>query len=226
MVVELNGCLETCLTIRKMLQKCQARGILKDVVGPLDIILVSDCMPIVDDMTAHTRATEKAAQRREPLLRRIKILSDQVLDIGPFVKLNMYHCRRNRVERTERVDLLSREARLTQKSHRSTIEYDGHAVRARAVKNDFNHYADHPHTTALEAELRSALSLFPKKCRTKREMRKRKQYIRKAGKPVVDEEVEDEEEDARKISSRHRHKRRRIVNSSSEAEEDLGVVEH
>lgn len=79
-VVELNACTETCYIVKKMLEKCEAKGMLKDIKcgAPLEIILVTDCMSLLNfaQETIRTRSNGDAAERREPLLRRLKTVSE------------------------------------------------------------------------------------------------------------------------------------------------------
>lgn len=217
--VELNGGTETCYMINNMLAKCKAKGMLENVAGPLEIILVTDCSSIVSKVSTQHPSTSDSSKRLDPLLRRLKTLSDSILDFGPYVKLDLYHCLRNKCEKTKDVDQLSRDAREKQKAFRSTIEYDTtkHVPRVEEFKNKFEHHKTPPRIRRLDAELKVAMQRFPFRIRNSG---RRKQPVTKGGKRVVlllneeDEEGENDNEQAdpscQPSGDQHRDKRRRL----------------
>lgn len=259
-IVELNAGTETCYIIKKMLEKCAAKGMLNDIKSeaPLEIVLVTDCVSLVDFAreTTTTQLSGSCALRRAPLLRQLRTLSQLVcrclkfcsrrrddadsietsgiMDINPFIKLHFYQCLRNKVERTKRVDELSKVARVTQKSYRSTVEYNAVeketsqpqlVERAQDVKNEFQHHSEPPRLTKLIAELEESTRRFPTASMQKKLLQKKTTRRRKAptidsgGKrkaTVVEEEVEDDDDgdlDERRLvrpATTHRHKRRRV----------------
>lgn len=211
-LVELNGGMETCYIIKNMLAKCKAKGMLNNVAGPLEIILVTDCLGIVSKASRTTPCASYTSQRLDPLFCRLKTLSDSILDFGPYVKLDLYHCLRNKCERTKKVDQLSRDAQQKQKAFRSTIEYSTtqHIPRVEEFKNEFEHHKTPPRITRLDAELKTATQKFPFRNGTKRRI---VQPVMEGGKRrvvvLLDEEDEDDIAQADPASEAdHRDKRR------------------
>lgn len=176
--------------------------------------------------------------------------TSELMNIIPFVKLHFHQCLRNKVERTQRVDRLSKDAREKQKSYRSTVEYSTKVAahpqlieRAQEVSNKFQRHSEPAHITQLIAELEDCTRKFPTAwLRRRNDMHtttRRRKFPTMGTNGNRKVTVVEEEENNDDLGERgqagapqpaaHRHKRRRVdrkqevIVLSSDDDEDQNV---
>lgn len=165
-LIETYGALHACAVVKRILAYCRAENLLRDVVGPLEIVLVTDCKPILNNLHLF-RTTSEAAGRLEPVLNKIKTLSAEIVgskDVS--IKLDLYHCHRNMTPGLQRADQLAGRARGQNMSFQCALHHEDMGTKRAGDTVYFNNWEranNTPSGRALETELQDALQRHPMK---------------------------------------------------------------
>lgn len=161
-LMESYGALNACTIIKHILAHCQSKNLLRDIVGELEIILVTDCTPVLSGLDHGT----SRAPRSEPMFRKIKTLSEEILGFNvASIKLDLYHCHRNMTANLKRADNLAGRARITRnKSFQCALHHEDVGTRQPGdtiYYNNWERLNDTSSGQALETELQAALQQYP-----------------------------------------------------------------
>lgn len=173
-LMETYGALNACTIIKRILAYCQSEKLLQDVVGNLEIILMTDCQAVLDNLIRSHPGTH-AVGRVEPILTKIKALSEEIVAFKEAsIKLDLYHCHRNKTANLARADALAGTARGQQMSFQCASHHEDVGTRRPGDTIYYNSW-ERPNNTpsgqVLETELEAALKRHPmemKKIRKKK----------------------------------------------------------
>lgn len=172
-LMETYGALNACTIIKRILAYCQSEKLLQDVVGKLEIILVTDCRGVLDSLESIINT--RAAARLEPILNKIKTLSEEILAFKEAsVKLDLHQCHRNTTINLTRADVLAGRARGQGMSFQCASHHEDVGTRKPGDTVYYNNW-DRPNNTpsghVLETELQAALKRNPKPIKSKKRKR-------------------------------------------------------
>lgn len=170
-LMETYGALNACTIIKRILDHCQSENLLRDVAGNLEIILVTDCEPLLTIFKQLNKNSESAG-RFEPILNKIKALSEDILGFKEAsIKLDLYHCHRNQTTNLTRADQLAGRARGQHMSFQCASHHEDVGTRRPGDIVYYNNW-ERPNSTpscqALETELQDALQRHPMTLNRKR----------------------------------------------------------
>lgn len=173
-LIETYGALNACVIIKRILTYCQSENLLRDVVGTLEIILVTDCQPLLYHLDHSNGSADAAEGRMEPILTKIKALSESIIGFNAAsIKLDLYHCHRNKTPNLQRADQLAGRARGQGMSFQCAFHHQDMGTRRvgdLVYYNNWERPNNTPSNRVLETELQAALQRHPmKKLKRKRD---------------------------------------------------------
>lgn len=123
-LVEMQGALNVCLVIQRIMAYCKTEKLLEGIVGKLEIILITNCQAVLHTLQGPRPSTKKSSKCLKPILDRIKDISTNLLSFDSAIKLDLYHCHKNTVPNMWRAGTLARIARGNKSTFQSVIYND------------------------------------------------------------------------------------------------------
>lgn len=171
-LMELYGALHACILIKRILTYCQTENLLRDVVGKLEIVLVTDCMSVLHHLGSF--GTDGGMGGRiAPILTKIKRLYEDIVGFKrDSISLDLNHCHRNQTANLVRADQLAGRARGQGMAFQSAVHHEDVGDRKSEDVIYYNSW-ERPNNTPdgqmLETQLQDALRQHPFSLKRKRD---------------------------------------------------------